>query len=222
MVASRAACLNRAQGAVRGLYRAHFDNSQRPAGVHLCIYCDVRFATDFSQASRGVVYPRGGLAKWLAGKVFRRRNRLREIQKSINATLAKSERQAMKPRYGSANTLLLILVFVCTVSIGAAAAQPGGRLIVLRVPNFGWNLSLHLQIDGRTVANVVQGRRYDHSIPSGRHVLTVSAVPNNYFGQPQSTVLNVQPGRAYVFTAVWQDSNRVVLVPSALPPGQAY
>ena len=128
----------------------------------------------------------------------------------------------MKPRYSSANTLLLILVFVCTASIGAAAAQPGGRLIVLRVPNFGWNLSLHLQIDGRTVANVVQGRRYDHSIPSGRHVLTVSAVPNNYFGQPTSTVLNVHPGRTYVFTAVWQDSNRVVLVPSALPPGQAY
>jgi hypothetical protein len=128
----------------------------------------------------------------------------------------------MKPGYSSANTLLLILVFVCAALIGAAAAQPGGRLIVLRVPNFGWNLSLHLQIDGRTVANVVQGRRYDHSISSGRHVLTVSAVPNNYFGQPQSTVLNVQPGRTYVFTAVWQDSNRVVLVPSALPPGQAH
>jgi len=64
----------------------------------------------------------------------------------------------MRPRYSSANTLLLILVFVCVVSIGAAAAKPGGRLIVLRVPNFGWNLSLHLQIDGGTVANVVQGR----------------------------------------------------------------
>ncbi len=101
-------------------------------------------------------------------------------------------------------------------------AQPGGRLIVLRVPNFGWNLSLHLQIDGRTVANVVQGRRYDHSIPAGRRVLTVSAVPNYYFYQPTSTVLNVRPGQTYVFTALWQDSDRVVLVPSALPPGQPY
>src|SRR6266704_7228738 len=80
----------------------------------------------------------------------------------------------MKSRFTSPTRVFLILVFVSVVSIGTTAAQPGGRLIVLRVPNFGWNLSLHLQIDGRTVANVVQGRRYDHSIPAGRRVLTVS------------------------------------------------
>ena len=125
----------------------------------------------------------------------------------------------MKPGYSSANTLLLILVFVCTASIGAAGAQPGGRLIVLRAPNFGWNLALNLKIDGRTAANVVQGRRYDHFLPAGRHVLTVSAVPNNYFYQPISTVLNVRPGQTYVFTAKWQNTDHVVLVPSALPPG---
>src|SRR6266480_5859176 len=128
----------------------------------------------------------------------------------------------MRSRFTSPTRVFLILVFVSVVSIETAAAQPGGRLIVLRVPNFGWNLSLHLQIDGRTVANVVQGRRYDHSIPSGRRVLTVSAVPNYYFYQPTSTVLNVRPGQTYVFTAIWQDTDRVVLVPSALPPGQAY
>src|SRR6266566_9372322 len=114
----------------------------------------------------------------------------------------------MKSRFTSPTRVFLILVFVCVVSTGTAAAQPGGRLIVLRAPNFGWNLALHLQIDGRTVANVVQGRRYDHSVPPGRHVLTVSAVPNNYFNQPTSTVLNVRPGQTYVFTAVWQDSDR--------------
>ena len=167
------------------------------------------------------------MATWLAGKAsLRRGNRLGEIQKSTNIALAKNKsrasHEAMKARFTSAARLFLILVLVCIISMGTAAAQPGGRLIVLRVPNFGWNLSLHLQIDGRTVANVVQGRRYDHSIPSGRHVLTVSAVPNNYFYQPTSTVLYVHPGRTYVFTAVWQDSNRVVLVSSALPPGQAY
>ena len=128
----------------------------------------------------------------------------------------------MKPRYTSANTLFLILVFVCVISNMSTAAQPGGRLIVLRSPTFGWNIVLNLRIDGRTVGNVVQGRRYDHFVPAGRHVLTVSAAPNSYYSEPTSTVLNVRPGHTYVFTGSWDGSNRVVLAPSALPPGQAY
>ena len=128
----------------------------------------------------------------------------------------------MKPRYTSANTLFLILVFLCVISNRSTAAQPGGRLIVLRSPNFGWNIVLNLKIDGRTVANVVQGRRYDHVVPVGRHALTVSAVPNSYYSEPTSTPLNVRPGHTYVFTGSWDGSNRVVLIPSALPPGQSY
>jgi hypothetical protein len=128
----------------------------------------------------------------------------------------------MKSRYTSAATLFLILVLVCVASIGTAAAQARGRLIVLRVANFGWNIALNLQIDGRTVANVVQGRRYDRPVPAGRHVLKVSPVPNNYFYQPTSMILNVRPGQTYVFTAIWRDTDTVVLVPSALPPGQPY
>ena len=104
-------------------------------------------------------------------------------------------------------------------SAETAVAQPGGRLIVLRAPNFGWNLALNLKIDGRTAANIVQGRRYDDFVPEGRHMLTVSAVPNY---QPTSTVLNVQHGQTYVFTATRQNTDRVVLVPSALPPGQRH
>jgi hypothetical protein len=128
----------------------------------------------------------------------------------------------MSSRFTSATKLLLILVFVCAVSIGSAATKPGGRLIILRIANFGWNLALNLKIDGRTAANVVQGRRYDHFVPAGRHVLTVSAVPNAYYSEPTSTVLNVRSGQTYVFTASWDGSNRVVLIPSALPPGQSY
>ena len=128
----------------------------------------------------------------------------------------------MKPGYTSANTLFLILVFVCVITNGSTAAQQGGRLVVLRSPNFGWNIGVNLKIDGRTVANVVQGRRYDHVLTGGRHVLTVSAAPNSYYSEPTSTVLNVHSGRTYVFTGAWDGSNRVVLVPSALPPGQSY
>ena len=100
-----------------------------------------------------------------------------------------------------------------------AVTQPGGRLIVLRAPNFGWNFALNVKIDGRTAANIVQGRRYDDFVPAGRHMLTVSAVPNY---QPTSTVLNVRPGQTYVFTAIRQNPDSVVLVPSALPPGQPH
>jgi hypothetical protein len=125
----------------------------------------------------------------------------------------------MKLRYASATTLFLILVFVCVISNGSTAAQSGGRLVVLRSPTFGWNIVLNLKIDGRTVANVVQGRRYDHPVSAGRHVLTIAAVPNSYYSEPTSTVLNVRPGHTYVFTGSWDGSYRVVLIPSSLPAG---
>jgi tetratricopeptide (TPR) repeat protein len=105
-------------------------------------------------------------------------------------------------------------------SAETAVAKPGGRLVVLRAPNFGWNLAVNLKIDGRTAANIVQGRRYDDFVPTGRHILTVSAVPNY---QPASTVLNVEDGQTYVFTATRrQNTDSVVLVPSTLPPGQRH
>jgi tetratricopeptide (TPR) repeat protein len=104
-------------------------------------------------------------------------------------------------------------------STETAVAQPDGRLIVLRAPNFGSNMALNLKIDGRTAANIVQGGRYDEFVPAGRHMLTVSAGANY---QPTSTVLNVQHGQTYVFTAIRQNTDSVVLVPSALPPGQPH
>jgi tetratricopeptide (TPR) repeat protein len=104
-------------------------------------------------------------------------------------------------------------------SAETAVAQPGGRLIVSRAANFGWNLALNLKIDGRTAANIVQGRSYDDFVPEGRHLLTVSVV-SNY--QPTSTVLNVQRGQTYVFTAKRDNTGSVVLVPSAPPPGQPH
>jgi hypothetical protein len=102
-------------------------------------------------------------------------------------------------------------------SAETAVAQPGGRLIVLRAPNFGSNMALNLKIDGRTAANIVQGSRYDEFVPVGRHMLTVSAVPNY---QPTSKVVEVRSGQTYIFTATRQNPDSVVLVPSALPPGQ--
>jgi hypothetical protein len=112
----------------------------------------------------------------------------------------------------------LILIFFSAVS-RASAAQPTGRLIVIRVANFGWNVVANLKIDGRTVANIVQGRRYDHRIPAGRHVLTIAAVPNNISSQATSITVNIRPGATYIFTAMW-DSKHVYLQPTTLPPAE--
>jgi hypothetical protein len=114
---------------------------------------------------------------------------------------------------------LLILILFSAVSAANAAAKPDGRLIVIRVANFGWNVAAGLKIDGRTAMNIVQGRRYDHRIPAGRHVLTISAVPNNDLRAPSSITVNVRPGGTYVFTAVW-DSDRVFLQPTTLSPAE--
>lgn len=115
--------------------------------------------------------------------------------------------------------LFLILIVFSGVSAANAAAKPGGRLIVIRAANFGWNIAVNLKMDGRTIANIVQGRRYDHRIPSGRHVLTIAAVPNLTRSQPGSITLNVQPGGTYIFTALW-DGDQVYLRPTTLSPAE--
>src|SRR3954453_706469 len=108
--------------------------------------------------------------------------------------------------------VVLIIIFFSAVSLAKAAAPPSGRLIVIRVANFGWNVSANLKIDGRTVGNIVQGRRYDHRRPAGSHVLTVSVVQKFQASQPTSITLNVRAGGTYIFTALW-DSDHVYLRP---------
>ena len=121
------------------------------------------------------------------------------------------------PRYFS--RFLLAVAFLVALSVSNAAAQPGGRLIVIRTANFGWNIAANLKIDGRTVANIVQGRRHAHWIPVGRHVLTVSAVPNVELRQATSITVNVRPGGTYIFTALW-DSDHVYLRPTTSSPAE--
>jgi hypothetical protein len=115
-------------------------------------------------------------------------------------------------------SFFLILIFFSLVS-AANAANPSGRLIVIRVANFGWNVAANLKIDGRTVANIVQGRKYDHPIPAGRHVLTISAVPNVITSESSSIPVNVRPGGTYIFTAMW-DAYHVYLQPTTLAPAE--
>jgi hypothetical protein len=129
----------------------------------------------------------------------------------------------MKSKYSSSWRFFLIFTFISAVSIGTAAARPNGRLIVVRPPNFGWNLAFNLEIDGRSVANVVQGRHYDARLRAGEHVLTIRKLPYTGYSGPTSTTVNVQPGRTYLFTA-WWDSGFVFLRPSGtwITPGEQW
>jgi tetratricopeptide (TPR) repeat protein len=157
-----------------------------------------------------------------------------EVSISPSGTAADSEKYATQPREHEDEVPPLPTSTASEVSSSAtspspaepgpsaetAVAQPGGRLIVLRGANFGWNIAVNLKIDGRTAGNIVQGRSYDEFVPEGRHTLTVSAVPNY---QPTSTVLNVEHGQTYLFTATrHNDSDHVILVPSASPPKQPH
>jgi len=119
--------------------------------------------------------------------------------------------------------IFLVAVCVCAISIGTAAAQPPGHLVILRSPNFGWNVGFNLEIDGRPVATVVQGRRYHTWLSAGGHVLTVTKLPRTGISGPTSTTVNVQPGWTYAFTAMW-DSEFVFLRPSGvcLTPGELW
>jgi hypothetical protein len=130
----------------------------------------------------------------------------------------------MKSRHSFASKILLILAFVCAISIGTVAqgSPPPCRLTVERVPNFGWNLALHLQLDGRAVATIVQGGHYDGWMSAGHHVLTVYKVPYIGYAESTSTTVNIQPGWTYVYTAMW-DSNLVYLRREAvLSPGELW
>jgi hypothetical protein len=132
---------------------------------------------------------------------------------------------AMRSRRSFGSKALLILAFVCAISIStvAQASAPPGRVVVKRDPSFGWNLAFHLKIDGRSVATIGRGHHYDDWLPAGRHLLTV--ITASYVGlpEPTSTIVNVQPGGTHVFTAMW-DSNLVFLHPSGvwLTPGKQW
>jgi hypothetical protein len=129
----------------------------------------------------------------------------------------------MKSKYDSSCRFFLTFIFICAVSIGTAGAQPSGRLIVVRQATFGWNVAFNLQIDGRPVANAVQGRYYDAQLRAGEHVLTVTKYPRTGISGPTSIRVNVQPGWTYVFTA-WWDSDFVFLRPSGtwITPGDQW
>src|SRR5262249_61203804 len=118
----------------------------------------------------------------------------------------------MKSKYISICRIILILAFMYAVSIGTADARSTGRLIISRDSSLGRNMVVNVRLDGRTVANLVPGSRFNRSVWTGRRVLSASALPGA--SRSNSTVLNVRRGRTYAFTVVrrWGGSDNCVLV----------
>jgi hypothetical protein len=131
----------------------------------------------------------------------------------------------MRARRSLGGKALLILAFVCAISTStvAQASLPPGRVVVKRVPSFGWNLAFNLQIDGRPVATIGPARSYDGWLPAGRHVLTVYTASYEGLPYPTSITVNIKPGWTYGFTAMW-DSSLIFLRPSGawLTPGELW
>jgi hypothetical protein len=93
-----------------------------------------------------------------------------------------------------------------------ARSADNARLIVNRSADFGVDESINLAVDGVQVAVLGINQNYNAALPPGKHVLSVSTNPRTY-GQdsPNQISVNVEPGKTYTFTAVWDDSESASL-----------
>jgi hypothetical protein len=128
----------------------------------------------------------------------------------------------MNSRHYSTSKFFQILVFPCAIFVTATQTQAreshtGARLIVQRAANFGTEVAVHLQIDGRKVAEIQRDHRYEGFVSAGRHVLTVSPMPNVELRRPMSLGVTMRSGRTYIFTATWEPDRSVVLRRTTTP-----
>jgi hypothetical protein len=118
-------------------------------------------------------------------------------------------------------SILLILALACgcltnmalAADNKAEAAANGGRLIVGRTANFGGITVVLLSIDGKQVAAIPRGQKYDAPISSGRHEISATIAPNYGNSPPSKHTIDVEAGRAYAFTATWK-ADAMVLAPN--------
>ncbi|MEY2554998.1 MAG: hypothetical protein QOF93_142 [Verrucomicrobiota bacterium] len=115
------------------------------------------------------------------------------------------------------NSVLIAGILLVTQSLRAdtpiqARSSDNARLVINRSADFGINESINLAVDGVQVAVLGINQNYDAALPPGKHVLSISTNPKTY-GQdsPNQISVNVEPGKTYTFTAVWDDSERASL-----------
>ena len=122
----------------------------------------------------------------------------------------------MKAFYNVSSKLVMVAIACSFVASAPIQARPAddARLIVNRSANFGVNESINLAVDCVQVAVLGINQNYDAALPPGRHVVvSITTNPKIYGPQAPSQIpVNVEPGKTYTFTAVWDDSERASLV----------
>src|SRR4051812_11688699 len=86
-----------------------------------------------------------------------------------------------------------------------------GRLVIWRIPNLGKNVIVDLYIDGVATSPIAYGQTYEAALTPGRHVLSVVASPHATWPTRSETILDVQNGQTYSFTAVGNGSGELIL-----------
>jgi hypothetical protein len=121
---------------------------------------------------------------------------------------------------------VILIGIICAVSISssikaqdvvispeAASSGATARLIVNRGADFGINESVNLIVDGNKVAVLGYNESYDATLSAGKHVLSINTDPKVYpVGNAKQLTVTAQPGKTYVFTAVWPDPERARLI----------
>jgi hypothetical protein len=107
----------------------------------------------------------------------------------------------------------IILIGCTTTQPGAATAPPpnSGHVVIIRVANFGSDLSLVVSVDGKDAGSFTEGRQYSGYLPAGQHTITVRAEPTDPNRRPGRKTLTVVAGQTYSFTAAWS-GGKLVLV----------
>ena len=103
----------------------------------------------------------------------------------------------------------LILSACETTGPGAAAAPPpnSGHVLIYRVANFGEDMALVVNVDGKDAGSFSEGNNYSGYLPAGQHHITVRAEPNRGGVRPGRRTLNVMAGQTYSYTAAWSGGN---------------
>ena len=90
-----------------------------------------------------------------------------------------------------------------------AKSQADGHLVIVRAANLGSQV-FGLSIDGKQVAKINFGGRYNAPIAAGPHTISTIPIPDSEHAGPSDRKLMVEPGKTYTFTAK-RDDVRIAL-----------